>query len=68
MLCTQAQIDTEPLGDNSAAYIAHWLGHLREDKGLVISAASKAQRAVDLVAGVEAEQEADASERAAVAS
>jgi antirestriction protein ArdC len=51
MLCTHAQIDTEPLGANSAAYIAHWLGHLRDDKGLVISAASKAQRAVDLVAG-----------------
>jgi antirestriction protein ArdC len=66
MLCTQAQIDTEPLGDNSAAYIAHWLGHLREDKGLVISAASKAQRAVDMVAGVEVEPEAEASEQAPV--
>jgi antirestriction protein ArdC len=49
MLCTRAAIDTEPLGDNSAAYIAHWLGRLRDDKSLVISAASKAQRAVDLI-------------------
>jgi antirestriction protein ArdC len=51
MLCAEARIDTEPLGENSAAYIAHWLGQLREDKSLVISAASRAQRGVDLILG-----------------
>ena len=50
--------------------LASWLGRLRDDKSLVISAASKAQRAVDPVLGADAEQEAevvaDSEEREAV--
>lgn len=35
--------------DNSAAYIAGWLKQLRNDKRLVLSAAGKAQKAVDYI-------------------
>ncbi len=34
---------------NSAAYIQHWLTELRNDKHLLIEAASKAQKAVDYI-------------------
>jgi len=39
--------------DNSAAYIASWLKALKNDKKLVVSAAGKAQKAVDYILGVE---------------
>tara|TARA_R110002020_G_scaffold292781_2_gene508159 strand:+ start:382 stop:1413 length:1032 start_codon:yes stop_codon:yes gene_type:complete len=35
--------------DNSAAYIQNWLNELRNDKHLLIEAASKAQKAVDYI-------------------
>ncbi|MCE7056283.1 ssDNA-binding domain-containing protein [Algoriphagus sp. AGSA1] len=35
--------------ENSAAYIQHWLNELRNDKHLLIEAASKAQKAVDYI-------------------
>ncbi|MEB2778545.1 zincin-like metallopeptidase domain-containing protein [Algoriphagus sp. D3-2-R+10] len=35
--------------ENSAAYIQHWLNELRNDKQLLIEAASKAQKAVDYI-------------------
>lgn len=38
--------------DNSAAYIASWLGSLRKDSRLVIFAASAAQRAADHILGL----------------
>ncbi|HEX5033178.1 MAG TPA: zincin-like metallopeptidase domain-containing protein [bacterium] len=37
---------------NSAAYIKHWLGALKNDKRLVITAAAQAQKAADLILGV----------------
>lgn len=39
----------EKVIDNSAAYIAGWLKQLRNDKKMVISAAGKAQKAVDYI-------------------
>ena len=36
---------------NSAAYVANWLTALRNDKRLLVSAASKAQKAVDFILG-----------------
>lgn len=39
----------EKVIDNSAAYIAGWLKQLRNDKRLVLSAAGKAQNAVDYI-------------------
>lgn len=48
MLCTHAGIDARVAGNN-AAYVAHWLGQLRDDRKLLISAASAAQRASDFI-------------------
>lgn len=59
MLCARARIATEALGDNTAAYIANWLAVLRGDNRFVISAAAKAQRAADLIAGVPGDERAD---------
>ena len=42
------QIDTE----QTAAYIGSWLKALKDDRGLLVSAAQAAQRAADMVAGV----------------
>lgn len=37
--------------DNSASYIASWLGRLRDDRKLVVMAAAAAQRAADFILG-----------------
>jgi antirestriction protein ArdC len=50
MLCGLAGIEQITL-PNSAAYIGSWLGVLRGDPKLVVSAAAAAQRAADLIAG-----------------
>jgi antirestriction protein ArdC len=47
-----AGIKQDAVLDNSAAYIAHWLKALRQDKNLIIRAASQAQKAVDHILGV----------------
>jgi antirestriction protein ArdC len=46
-LCANAGIDNT-LG-NSASYIASWLKHLNNDKKMIFSAATKAQKAVDYI-------------------
>lgn len=51
MLCNVCQIDNTL--DNSAAYIKSWLGHLRNDKKLIITASSAAQKAADYILGVQ---------------
>ncbi|MFD6508703.1 hypothetical protein [Bacillus sp. NPDC060175] len=38
--------------DNSAAYIQSWLRDLRDDKTVIVKAASQAQKAVDYILGV----------------
>jgi antirestriction protein ArdC len=48
MLCGMAGIENL---DQSAAYIAHWLEPLRNDKKFVVSAAGMAQKASDLILG-----------------
>lgn len=47
-LCGMAQIEQKTI-DNSAAYIAGWLGALKNDKTLILKAASKAQAAADFI-------------------
>jgi antirestriction protein ArdC len=37
--------------DNSAAYIQSWLRKLKDDKTLIVKAASQAQKAVDYILG-----------------
>jgi antirestriction protein ArdC len=50
MLCNVARIDSST-NDNSASYIQSWLRALKDDKTLVIQAASQAQKAVDYIMG-----------------
>lgn len=49
-LCAQTGIDTATL-DNSASYIASWIATLKGDSKLVLSAASQAHKAIDLING-----------------
>lgn len=42
-------------GDQSAAYVAGWLRPLKEDSRLIITAASQAQKAADLILGTDPE-------------
>ena len=42
---------------NNAAYISHWLGVLKEDKRLLVSAAGQADKAVRLILGEEADND-----------
>jgi antirestriction protein ArdC len=48
-LCAEAGIESTL--DNSAAYLKGWLGALRGDARLIVTAASAAQRAVDFILG-----------------
>jgi len=49
-LCAEVGISNETI-DNSASYIQNWLQALRSDYKLALVAASKAQKAVDLILG-----------------
>ena len=53
MLCGQCGIDNSTTLDNSVAYLQGWLKAIRDDITLIISASSKAQKAVDFLLGVE---------------
>ena len=48
-------IESSETFENSAAYIKGWLGRLKNDTKLIVSASSKAQKASDLILGVTAE-------------
>lgn len=52
-LCAEASISNEDMQKYNAAYIKSWLQVLKDDKRMVIEAASKAQRAVDHIRGIE---------------
>jgi antirestriction protein ArdC len=49
-LCGVSGIDNKTI-DNSAAYIKGWLGILKGNKNLVVTAAAQAQRAADYILG-----------------
>lgn len=51
MLATKCGIDNSTI-DNSASYIKSWLRVLKDDKRMVISASSHAQKSVDYILGV----------------
>jgi antirestriction protein ArdC len=51
MLLAETGIDEPALKDNSAAYVQSWLDALRGDRSLVISAASQAYKAIELITG-----------------
>jgi antirestriction protein ArdC len=54
-LCAQLGITPE-LRDDHAAYLAHWLGVLKQDKRAIFSAAAHAQRAADFLFALQAQR------------
>ncbi len=54
-LCGQAGIE-ETVLENSAAYIKGWLEKLKEDKRLIVQAASQAQKAANYILGIQPEE------------
>lgn len=64
-LCAALRI-TNTVREDHAAYVAHWLKVLKDDKKAIFTAASKAQAAVDLLLGaLEAEEEDEEIEQCA---
>lgn len=55
MLATRNNVKVQ--WDNTAAYLKSWLAALKDDKQLLLQAASKATSAVDHIMGVEASEE-----------
>ena len=53
-LCAEAGIESTL--DNSAAYLKGWLGALKGDERLIVTAASAAQRAADFILGKNAQE------------
>lgn len=51
-LVAKAGLETESTFDNSVAYIQSWLKALKNDKRMIVSAAGKAEKAVNLILGV----------------
>ena len=57
MLCGKAGLnETVP---QSAAYLKHWLGRLKEDSRLIVMAAASAQKAADWILGQRPEKDGD---------
>ena len=55
-LCADLGITSEPRDDH-AAYLAHWLTVLREDKRAIFTAAAHAQRAVDYLHSLQGQEQ-----------
>lgn len=51
ILCNECGISTEGLFDNSVAYVQNWSKVLKEDEGMIVSASSKAEKAVNYILG-----------------
>lgn len=56
-LCNTAGIETNGTLRNSAAYLQSWLNVLKGDKKFIVSAASKAQKAVNYILGIKENEE-----------
>jgi antirestriction protein ArdC len=54
-ICGTVGISPAVIG-NSAAYIKHWLGKLKDDRRMIVFAAQRAQKAADMILGVEKEE------------
>ncbi len=48
-LCSTAQIDYDDIMENNAAYLAGWIGILKEDNKIIFKAAAEAQKAADFI-------------------
>lgn len=53
-LCASAGIENARTVENSAAYLRYWLAAVKEEPGVLVRAASQAQKAADLILGVAA--------------
>lgn len=53
-------IDTDKSLTNSAAYVKSWLRYLKDDPKMVVSAAGKAEKAVDLIWNIKHEVKQEA--------
>jgi len=51
MTCSEAHIDNSSLTENNAAYLQSWLAAVRNDKTLLVKAASAAAKATDMIMG-----------------
>jgi antirestriction protein ArdC len=61
MLCGVTGISPAVL-ENSAAYLRNWIGVLKGDSKLVVTAASQAQKAADYIRGISAHSETERQE------
>jgi antirestriction protein ArdC len=61
-LKSYAGIPIEQL-ENNAAYIKHWLGHLKNDKRFIVQASAQAQRATDYILNITPEIEQKIEEK-----
>ena len=55
-LCATLGIENKDSFTNSAAYIANWLSALRNDKRMIVWAASRAEKAVRMILNIQDEQ------------
>lgn len=58
-LCERVGINNTDLGDNATAYIQNWLKVLKNNPTMVVHAASRAQKAADLIAAHETVEETE---------
>ncbi len=49
-------VHTPKVEENSAAYLKHWMTKIKDDPKLLVHAASRAQKAVDFIRGIEFEK------------
>ena len=57
VLCNHFGIDTSKIQRNTAGYIQHWLKVLKEDNRMVVTASSRAEKAVNLILGIKDEEQ-----------
>lgn len=64
-LCGESGINNQPVEANQVAYIQSWLGRLRNDKTLAVSAAQRAQKAADYILNRNVQNETGEAQQAA---
>jgi len=51
MLCSEAHIDNSSMIENNVAYLQSWLAAVRNDKTMLVKAASQAAKSADMILG-----------------
>ena len=60
MLMNEVGIEIQETFENSASYIKSWLSKLRDDKKMIVTASSAAQKAADLILDKQANDQIEA--------